>query len=89
MHKTESVLENETQKLLWDFEIKTCHLIPASRPVLVIINKKETLLYSGLYHRVKIKENVKRDKYVAEPISESTPQMNFSLMRASSDNQRQ
>ena len=28
-------------------------------------------------------------KYVAEPISESTPQMNFSLMRASSDNQRQ
>ena len=26
---------------------------------------------------------------VAEPISESTPQMNFSLMRASSDNQRQ
>ena len=27
--------------------------------------------------------------YVVEPISESTPQMNFSLMRASSDNQRQ
>ena len=30
-----------------------------------------------------------RNLSVAEPISESTPQINFSLMRASSDNQRQ
>ena len=29
------------------------------------------------------------EELVVEPISELTPQMNFSLMRASSDNQRQ
>ena len=41
MHKPESVLENETHKILWDFEIKTDHLIPARRPDLVLINRKE------------------------------------------------
>ena len=39
MHKPESVLENETQKILWDFERKTDH--PAWRPDLVLINKKK------------------------------------------------
>ena len=32
MHNTESVLENEMYKTLWDFEIKTDHLIPARKP---------------------------------------------------------
>ena len=41
MHKPESVLKNETHKILWDFEIKTDHLIPAKRLDLVLINKKE------------------------------------------------
>ena len=27
MHKPESVLENETQKILWDFEILADHII--------------------------------------------------------------
>ena len=27
MHKPESALENETHKILWDFEIQTDHLI--------------------------------------------------------------
>ena len=40
MHKSESVLKNETHNILWDFEIKTDHLIPARRPDLVLINKK-------------------------------------------------
>ena len=38
-HNPESVLENETHKLLWDFEIQTDHLILARRPDLVIIQK--------------------------------------------------
>ena len=38
-HNQESVLENETQKLHWDFEIKTDHLISARRPDLIIIIK--------------------------------------------------
>ena len=44
--KPESVLENEMQKILWDFEIQTDHLIPARRPDLVITNniKKRTCI---------------------------------------------
>ena len=41
MHNPESVLENKTQKFLWDFEIKTYHLILDRRPDLLIVNKKK------------------------------------------------
>ena len=41
MHNQESVLENETHKLLWDFDIQTDHLISARRPDLIIINKRK------------------------------------------------
>ena len=41
MHKLESVLENEKQKILRDFEIQTDHLIPARRPDIVLINKEK------------------------------------------------
>ena len=41
MHNPESVLEKETNKLLWDFELRINHLISARRPNLVIVNKKE------------------------------------------------
>ena len=40
MHNPESILENETHKILWDFEIQTDPLILASQQDLVIINKK-------------------------------------------------
>ena len=43
MHDPASVLENNTQKLLWDFDIQTDHLIPARRPDLIIINKKREI----------------------------------------------
>ena len=42
MHNPESVLENETYKLLWDFEIQTNHLISARQPDPVIVNKKRS-----------------------------------------------
>ena len=49
MHNSESVLENEMHKLLWDFEIQMDHLISARRPDVVIINKKkENLQNFGL-----------------------------------------
>ena len=35
---TASVLENDTHKLLWNFDVQTEHLIPARRPDLIIIN---------------------------------------------------
>ena len=40
MHNPESVLENETHKILWDIEIQIDHLISARWPV--IVNKKRT-----------------------------------------------
>ena len=68
MHKPESVLENETHKILRDFEIKTDHLIPARRPELVLIGKKKTCLLVDFAvpadHRVKIKESEKINKYI-------------------------
>ena len=41
MHNPESVFENETHKVLVDFEIQTDHLISTRRPDLVIDNKKK------------------------------------------------
>ena len=35
------VIENDTHKLLWDFDIQTDHVISARRPDLIIINKKK------------------------------------------------
>ena len=43
MYNAASILENDTNKLLWDFEIQTDHLISARRPDLKIINKKREL----------------------------------------------
>ena len=40
MHNPALVLENDTNKLLWDFDSQTDHLISARRPDLIIINKK-------------------------------------------------
>ena len=40
MHNQESVLANETQKRLWDFDVQTDHLISARLTDLVIITKK-------------------------------------------------
>ena len=41
IHNMESLLENETHKVLWDFEIQTDHLISARPPDLVIAKKRE------------------------------------------------
>ena len=57
MHNPESVLENETHKILYDFEIQTDYLISARRPNLMIVNKK----------RKKKKEKEKRRTYFAIP----------------------
>ena len=38
LRNPELVLENETHKLLWDFEIQTDHLIATCQPVLVKVN---------------------------------------------------
>ena len=65
MHNPESLLGDETQKLLREFEI----LISARRPDLIIINKKERTCRIEEFavpadHVVKLKECEKRDKYL-------------------------
>ena len=66
VHKPESVRENETQKILWDFEIQTDHL---RRPNVLLINKRK-LTYSlvdfavSADHRAKIKESEMINKYM-------------------------
>ena len=51
MHKPESIRENDTYKILYDFEIETDHLIPARWPDHVLIRKKKkkkkNLPYNG------------------------------------------
>ena len=73
MHNPEPVLENDTHKLLWDFDKQTDHLISARRPELIIINKKKKKekrickivnFAVPADHRIKLKECEKRDKYL-------------------------
>ena len=39
-NETESVLENDNYKILWDFSIQTDHVIEARRPDLVVVDKE-------------------------------------------------
>ena len=41
MHNPALLLENDTHKLLWDFDMHTDHRIFARSPDLIIINKKK------------------------------------------------
>ena len=71
MHNPAPVLENDSHKLLWDFNIQTDHLIPARRSDLIIINKKKKKRTCKIVdfavpadHRIKQKECEKKDKYL-------------------------
>ena len=41
MHNPAPIPENDTHKLPWDFDVPRDHLISASRPDLIMINKKK------------------------------------------------
>ena len=69
MHNPAPVLENDTHKPLWDFNIQTDLLIPARRPDLIIINKKKEICKIVDFtvpadHRINLKESEKKDKYL-------------------------
>ena len=69
MHNPAPVLEKDTHKFQWDFDIHTDHLISAGRPDLIIINKKKRTCKIVDFavpadHRVKLKECEKKDKYI-------------------------
>ena len=69
MHNPVPVLENDTHKLLWDFDIQTDHLISARRPDLIIINNNNKKRICKIVdfavpadHRIKLKECEKKNK---------------------------
>ena len=69
MHGPAPVLENDSHKLLWDFNIQTDQLIPARRPDLIIINKRKRICNIVDFavpadHRINLKESEKKDKYL-------------------------
>ena len=68
MHNPAPVLENDSHKLLWDFNIHTDHLIQVRRPDLIMINKKENLQNSRLcclgWPLNKTERMWKEDKYL-------------------------
>ena len=69
MHNPAPVLENDTHKLLWDFNIQMDHLIPARIPDLIIINKKKRTCKIVDFavpadHRINLKKSEKKDKYL-------------------------
>ena len=70
LHNPAPILENNTQKLLWDFNIQTDHLITARRPTLIIIikkNKENFKIFDFAFpvnHRINLKECEKKDKYI-------------------------
>ena len=69
MHNPAPVPENDTHKLLWDFDIQTDHLIPVRRPDLIIINKRKRICKIVDFdvpadHRINLKESEKKDKYL-------------------------
>ena len=67
MHNTAPVLENDTYKLLWDFDVQIDHIISTRRPALIMINKKKRTCKIVDFavpadHRIKLKEREKKDK---------------------------
>ena len=70
MHTPTSVLENDTHKLLWNFDILTYRLISARRPDHIIINKSKKKRICKIMdfvaqaeHRILLKE-IEKDKFV-------------------------
>ena len=66
MNNLASVLENDTHKLLWDFDIQTDHLISVRRPDLIVIEKKKRTckivdLAVPADHGIKLKESEKKN----------------------------
>ena len=72
MYNTAAVMENDTHKPLWDFNIQTDHLISARRPDEIIINNnnkkkitsKIVVFPVPVDHRIKLKECEKKNKYL-------------------------
>ena len=70
MHNPAPILENDSHKLLWHFNIQTDQLILGKRQALIIINKKKKRICKSVDfavpadHRINLKKCGKKDKYL-------------------------
>ena len=69
MHNPAPILENDTHKLRWDFNMQTDHLIPDRSSDLLKINKKERICKIVDFAvpadpRINLKEWEQKDKYL-------------------------
>ena len=69
MHNPAPVLENDTHKLQWDFNIQTDPLISARRLDVTITNKKKRIRKIVVFavpadHRINLKECAKKDTFL-------------------------
>ena len=69
MQNQATVLQNDTHKLLWYFDINTDYLKSARRPDLIKIKKKKKKkrirkIAVSVDHRIKLKECEKTDEYL-------------------------
>ena len=69
MHNPAAFRENDTHKLLWDFDLQTDHLISARRPDFIVTNKKKRIFKIIDFavpadQSIKLKECEKKDKYL-------------------------
>ena len=70
MHNPALVLENDTHKLQWDFDVQTDNLISVRRLDLKWSTKKKKRIYKIVDfavradHRIKLNEYEKKDKYL-------------------------
>ena len=65
LHNRALVLENNTLKLLWDFDRHTDHRILARRPDLILKKKRNCKIVDSAVaaDHIKLKECEKKDKY--------------------------
>ena len=72
MHHQAAVLENDTHKLLRDYDIQTDKLISVRRPDFIIMNKQKRTCKIVDFavpadHRIKLKESEKKDTFLDLP----------------------
>ena len=70
MHNQAPVLENDTHKLLWDFDIQNDNLISSRRSDIIVINNNKKRICRIVdfailgWPLIKLKESEKKDKYL-------------------------
>ena len=68
MCKSESALENETHKILWEFKIQTDHLILTKRQDLELINKQKSCYQVDFAFRADHRRKITKSENLAKEL---------------------